>query len=142
MGEANSVSSTGSFSKNPSKVELQTPRTLMLRMYRETVNMRNQKASNIIIQLVLWFSTCSSVIDALVISGTQNSSPATLGTDPTITLPRGSRLHVVVPTGSGGWWHSTSAQSIMWILWIFNVGSCVAILTKGREVWALVGLQP
>ena len=130
--------SRSSSTKKPSKGELQTPRTLTPRMHRQTVNMQNQKTSNFIIQLVLWFSTWSSAIDALAIGGAQIPSPATLATDPTIPLPRGSIHHVVIPTGTGGWWDSTSAQAVIWLLWIFNVGSCVVIVTKARAIWALV----
>ena len=101
--------------------------------------MQNRKANNII-KLLLWFSTCSPVIDAIAIDRMQSPSPDTLATDPTFPLPRGSIPHVVAPTGTGGWWNLTSAQSIMWMLWIFNFGSCVAIISKGRGIWALVRL--
>ena len=76
----------------------------------------------------------------MAIDRMQNPSLDTLATDPTVPLPRGSISHVLAPTGPGGWWSLTSAQSIMWMLWIFNFGSCVAIISKGKVIWALVRL--
>ena len=70
---------------------------------------QNQKASKIILRLVLWISTSLAIIDTLAIGGAQIPSPATLATGPTTSLPPGLIAHVVVPTESGGWWQLTVA---------------------------------